>query len=66
GKENGVTEFIAAHAAQKLKAVFLGKGSYLIFLEESDKKAFVEASNLSRAIIQRNNFQKEIAGLQIR
>lgn len=65
GKENGVTEFIAGHAGLKLKAAFLGKGSYVIFLEESDKKAFREAFSLSRALIQQNKLRKEISAWQI-
>ena len=64
GKDNGVMEFIAAHADRNLKAVFLGKEYYYIILERYDKQAVIDALALSKALKQRKALESEIQGLR--
>ncbi|HKJ41755.1 MAG TPA: hypothetical protein VKA27_06645 [Sunxiuqinia sp.] len=64
GDENGVIQFIADHAKRNLKAVFLGSRYYYIILESYDKRAMVEALELSKALKQKIKLQKEIDSLQ--
>lgn len=64
GKDNGVIEFIAAHADRKLKAVFLGKQLYFIVLEDYDKQAFAEALALSKALKRQTELKKQISSYQ--
>lgn len=60
GKDNGVIEFIANHADNKLKAVFLGKRLYYIILEDYDKQAFIEALALSKALKRQAELKKQL------
>lgn len=66
GKDNGVMEFIAAHADRNLKAVFLGKEYYYIILESYDKQAVIDALALSEALQQRKALEAEINALRKR
>lgn len=64
GKDNGVIQFIADNADRNLKAVFLGKRTYFIVLEDFDKKAVKDALALSNALKQKIQIEKEIKVLQ--
>ena len=64
GKDNGVIQFIADNADRKLKAVFLGKRTYFIVLEEFDKQAVKDALALSNALKRKIQLEKEIKVLQ--
>jgi len=60
GKDNGVIQFIADNADRNLKAVFLGKRTYFIVLEEFDKQAVKDALALSNALKRKIQLEKEI------
>lgn len=64
GKDNGVMEFIAAHADRNLKAVFLGKEYYYIILENYDKQAVIDALSLSKALKKQKEMESEIQMLR--
>jgi hypothetical protein len=64
GKDNGVMEFIAQHAARNLKAVFLGDEYYYVILESYDKQAVVDALALSGALKQMEKLEAEIRSLK--
>ena len=55
---------IAANFTKRLKSVFKGKSSYIIWLDESDKKAIKEAFDLSNAFKAKNEAEKMIAELE--
>ncbi len=63
GKDNGVIQFIADNAERNLKAVFLGKRTYFIVLEEFDKQAVKDALALSIAMKRKIQLEKEIKAL---
>lgn len=60
GKDNGVMQFIADHADKNLKAVFIGRRQFYIILESFDKQAIKDALELSAAIKQKGNLEKEL------
>lgn len=64
GKDNGVIQFIADNADRNLKAVFLGKRTYYIVLEQFDKQAVKDALALSTALKSKIQLEKEIKVLQ--
>ncbi|HCE58572.1 MAG TPA: hypothetical protein DER09_12275 [Prolixibacteraceae bacterium] len=64
GKDNGVTEFIAANTDRNLKAVFIGRQQQFIVLATWDKDAVREALALSTLMKQKAALQKEIQVLQ--
>lgn len=64
GKDNGVIQFIADNADRNLKAVFLGKRTYFIVLEEFDKQAVKDALALSNSLKLKIQLEKEIKALQ--
>lgn len=64
GKDNGVMEFIAQHAARNLKAVYLGDEYYYVILESYDKQAVVDAMGLSVALKQKGKLESEIRSLK--
>ncbi len=64
GKDNGVIQFIADHAARNLKAVFLGKRMYYIVLEQYDKQAVKDALALSNALKIKHQLENGIRELQ--
>ena len=64
GKDNGVIQFIADNADRNLKAVFLGKRTYYIVLEQYDKQAIKDALILSNALKMKIQLEKEIKVLQ--
>jgi hypothetical protein len=64
GGGDEVINFIAQHADQKLKAVFLGKRYYYIILEEYDKQAIIDALNLSGALKRKAVLESEIKELR--
>jgi len=55
---------IAANTDKKLKSVFKGKSSYIIWLEEPDKKAIKTAYDLARALKVKDASGKAIAVLE--
>ena len=57
---------IAANTDKKLKSVFKGKSSYIIWLEEPDKKAIKTAYDLARALKVKDASGKAIAVLEKR
>ena len=59
-----VIALIAANSDKKLKSTFKGKTSYIIWLEESDKKAIKTAYDLSRAIKVKTASEKKIPVLE--
>jgi hypothetical protein len=59
-----VIALIATNPDKKLKSVFKGHSSYVIWLEESDKKAILTAYNLSRALKVKDASKKAIAILE--
>jgi hypothetical protein len=64
GKDNGAIQFISDHADRNLKAVFLGKRTYFIVLEQFDKQAVKDALALSNALKNKAQLAKEIKELQ--
>jgi AmiR/NasT family two-component response regulator len=64
GKADGVMEFIAAHSARNMKAVFLGKEYYYIVLESYDKQAVIDALALSKALTQKSKLEAEVQALK--
>jgi hypothetical protein len=60
GKDNGVIQFIADNTDRNLKAVFLGKRTYYIVLEQFDKQAIKDALALSIALKSKIRIEKEI------
>lgn len=64
GKDNGVIQFIADHPDRKLKAVFLGKRYFYIWLEEYDKQAARDVLKFSALLKRKLVLEKEIKGLQ--
>ncbi len=50
GQADKVIAFIATNSDKKLKSIFKGQSSYVIWLEESDKKAIKTAYDLARAL----------------
>jgi hypothetical protein len=64
GKDNGVIQFIADHPDRKLKAVFLGKRYFYIWLEEYDKQAARDALKFSALLKKKLALEKEIKSLQ--
>jgi len=63
-KAEKVIEMIAANTDKKLKAVFKGKSSYIIWLEEPDKKGIKAAYDLSEAIKVKIASGKAISSLE--
>jgi len=64
GKDNGVIRFIADHPDLKLKAVFLGKRYFYIWLEDYDKEAALESLQFSALLKRKLKLEKEIKSLQ--
>lgn len=64
GKDHGVIQFIADHPDRKLKAVFLGKQYYYIWLEEYDKQAARDALKFSALLKRKLALEKEVKSLQ--
>ena len=64
GKDNGVIQFIADHPDRKLKAVFLGKRYFYIWLEEYDKQAARDVLKFSALLKKKLALEKEIKSLQ--
>jgi hypothetical protein len=66
GREREVAPFIADHGDLRLKMAFLGrKSSYVVFLEDRDKKAIREAVELSQALRNKKAIEEEIARLNL-
>ena len=59
-----VIALIASNTDKKLKAVFQGKPSYALILEDADKKAIATAYDVAKALKIKTNSEKEIASLQ--
>ena len=59
-----VIAMIAANWDKKLKAVFKGKTSYIMWLEDYDKKAIKESFELSKAFRTKNEAEKTIPVLE--
>lgn len=59
-----VIALIAANSDKKLKSIFKGKSSYIIWLEESDKKAIKAAYDLAKALKIKNASEKTISLLE--
>jgi hypothetical protein len=55
---------IAANFDKKLKAIYKGKTSYIIWIEESDRKAIKAVYDLSKALIVKSDSEKVIAELE--
>lgn len=64
GMDNGVIQFIAAHPDRKLKAVFLGKRYFYIWLEDYDKQAAQDALWFSSLLKRKRMLEQEIKNLQ--
>ena len=61
---DAVIETIAANYDKKLKAIYLGKSYYVIWIEEQDKKAIKAAYELSKALKVKNESEKIIMELE--
>lgn len=64
GKDNGVIQFIADHPDRKLKAVFLGKRYFYIWLEDYDKQAARDVLKFSALLKSKQALEKDIKSLQ--
>ena len=64
GMDNGVIQFIADHPDRKLKAVFLGKRLFFIWLEDYDKQAAHDALLFSSLLKKKRVLEQEIKSLQ--
>ena len=61
---DAVIETIAANYDKKLKALYLGKSYYVIWIEEQDKKAIKAAYDLSKALKVKNESEKIMLELE--
>lgn len=64
GRTDSVIAMIAANIDKKLKAIFKGKSSYIIWIEESDKKAIKAAYELAGALKVKAEAEKSIPILE--
>jgi hypothetical protein len=63
-KTDSMIAMIATNADKKLKAIFKGKSSYIIWVEESDKKAIKAAYELAGALKVKAEAEKSIPILE--
>lgn len=63
-RADALIKLIATSSDKKLKAIFKGKSSYIIWLEEPDKKAIKTAYDLSRALKVKDASVKSIPALE--